>query len=140
MKQLYLFKLLVGEHLIAFCPDNVKDLLHPGLALWLFFQKPLDGEVPRIVGHGLVALLEAADYLRGLQIDQAYEAIRGTCQNHWAVCAVDVLDGFDQVIVPFDLLKDGRDFRLGHNHCLVIWELALVNLAVAIHRSCSSCS
>ena len=40
-----------------------KELLHAGLAFWVLLKVASGREVPLVVGHGLVALLQSAYYV-----------------------------------------------------------------------------
>ena len=94
----------VGELLVTCCPYFFHHALHSSHLLRLILQKLSDRQVPLVVVHRLVPLLQRS-VISTVHVDQLDKAICGTSQYHRFICARYVLNGFDDVLVLLALLQ-----------------------------------
>ena len=64
LEQLDLRQLLVREVFVTLDAHLLHHMLHPGQSHWLLMSESSDGEIPLVVWHCLVTLLESTDDLR----------------------------------------------------------------------------
>lgn len=96
-----------------------------------------DREVPLIIHHGLVTLLQGAHDGRSFKVDQVDQSVRRPCQNERLVGAANVLDRLDDIVVILLLLENETELSVRNEQIIVSRDRKLVDFRVTV-VSCTS--